>query len=69
MRIRYFVTVLGFAALAGCGADTMSAAATSAAIKKQELQQGQQTLERAQQRIGQAMELQQQRADQAGERN
>jgi hypothetical protein len=69
MRIRNLVTVLGVAALAGCGADTLSAAATSAAIKKQELQQGQKTLERTQERIGQAMELQQQRADQAGDRN
>jgi hypothetical protein len=69
MTIRDLVAVLAIAALAGCGADSLSAAATGAAIKKQELQQGQKTLERAQERIGQAMELQQQRADQAGDRN
>jgi hypothetical protein len=47
----------------------MGTAATAASIKQQELQEGQKTLQRAQERIGQAVELQQQRADQAGDRN
>jgi hypothetical protein len=62
MNIKSLVLLLAVGALAGCGADTMSAAATAAAIKKQELQEGQKTLERAQERIGQAVELQNQRA-------
>jgi hypothetical protein len=47
--------------LAGCGVETASTAATAAVIKKQELEQGKKTLEQAQQKIGQAVELQQQR--------
>lgn len=69
MKFHGIVGLLALSALAGCGAETMSAAATAAVIKRQELQQGQQNLERAQQRIGQAMELQQQRADQGLERD
>jgi len=62
MKIRHLVTLLALAALAGCGADTMSAAATSAALKKQELEQGQKTMEQAKQRIDQAMQLERERA-------
>lgn len=69
MKFHGIVGLLALTALAGCGAETMGAAATAAVIKKQELRQGQQDLERAQQRIGQAMELQQQRADQGLERD
>jgi hypothetical protein len=47
------------AALAGGGADTMSATATAAAIKKQELEQGQKTLEQSRQKIEQAVQAQQ----------
>ena len=43
----YSAALLTLALLAGCGVDTMSAAATAAAIKKQELQQGQKTMEQA----------------------
>jgi len=56
--------LLTLALLAGCGVDTMSAAATAAAIKKQELQQGQKTMEQSKEKIGKAMELEQQRANQ-----
>jgi hypothetical protein len=69
MKIGTVVIVLALGALAGCGAETMGTAATAASIKKQELQEGQRTLERAQERIGQAMELQQQRAGQSLERD
>ena len=68
MTIRYLIAVFAFA-LAGCGAETMGAAATGAAIKKQELQQAQKTLEQSRAKIDQAMQLQQQRADQSAERN
>ena len=39
------------AALCGCGVETASTAATSAAIKKQELEQGKNTMKDAQQKI------------------
>ena len=48
-------------ALAGCGVETASSAATGAVIKKQEVEQGKKTLEAAQQKIGQAVEAQHQR--------
>jgi cellobiose-specific phosphotransferase system component IIA len=48
--------------LAGCGVETAGTAATSAAIKKQELDQGKKTMEQSQQKINEAMQLQQQRA-------
>jgi hypothetical protein len=51
------------AALAACGLDVASTAATGAAIKKQELEQGKKNMEQAQQKIDQAMQLQQQRSD------
>jgi hypothetical protein len=49
-------------ALAACGVETASTAATSATIKKQELDQGKQSMERAQEKINQAVQAQQQRA-------
>jgi len=61
---RYSAALLTLALLGGCGADTMSAAATAAALKKQELQQGQKTMEQSKEKIGKAMELEQQRANQ-----
>ena len=50
------------AALAGCGLETASTAATAASIKKQEMQEGKKTMERAQQKIDGAMQQAQQRA-------
>jgi hypothetical protein len=50
------------AALAGCGVETAGTAATAAAIKKQELEQGKKTLEQAQQKVQQSVELEQSRA-------
>ena len=49
-------------ALTGCGVETASTAATAAAIKKQELQEGQKTMQRAQQKIDAATQQMQQRA-------
>ena len=56
--------VLAFiaAALAGCGVETASTAATAASIKKQELEEGKKTMQRAQQKIDGAMQQVQQRA-------
>ena len=47
-------------ALSGCGLDSASSAATAAALKKQELEQGKKTMDQMQQKIGQAMEQVQQ---------
>jgi curli biogenesis system outer membrane secretion channel CsgG len=49
-------------ALAGCGVEAVGTAATGAAIKKQELEQGQKTLQQAQQKIDASMQQMQQRA-------
>jgi hypothetical protein len=50
------------AALAGCGVETASTAATAASIKKQEVEQGQRTMQQAQERIGAAANQMQERA-------
>ena len=55
--------------LSACGVETAGTAATGAAIKKQELEQGRKTMEQMQQKIDQANLQAQQRSDQAsGER-
>ncbi len=54
------IFLIAAAALAGCGVETASTAATAAALKKQELEQGKKTLEQSQQKIGNAMEQMQQ---------
>lgn len=54
--------------LAACGVETASTAATAGALKKQEIEQGQQTMEQARQRIDAATQQLQQRADQAAEK-
>ena len=55
------------AALAGCGVEVATTAATVAAAKKQEIEQGKKTMEQMQQNIGKAMEQTEQRAQRAGE--
>ena len=60
------LVVLMAAALAGCGVDTATTAATGASIKKQEVEEGKRTQDRAQQKIDQMQEQMQQRAQQAG---
>ena len=49
-------------AVTGCGVDMASTAATAGSIKKQELQEGQKTMQRAQEKIDGAMQQTQQRA-------
>jgi len=60
--MRMIVAIAVAAALAGCGVETASTAATAASLKKQEMQQGQKTMERAQQKIDGAMQQLQERA-------
>jgi len=63
-RITTLIAALAVASLAGCGLDAVGGAATGAAIKKQELEQGKKTMQQAQQKIDQAMQLQQQQQQQ-----
>ena len=56
--------IAALATFAGCGVETATTAATSAAIKKQEVEQGKNTMEQAKQKIDKAMEQTQQRAQQ-----
>jgi hypothetical protein len=60
--MRTLIVLALAAGLAGCGLETASTAATAASIKKQELQEGKKTMERAQQKIDGAMQQAQQRA-------
>ena len=53
-------------ALCACGVETVGTAATGAAIKKQELEQGRKTMDQMQQKIDQASLQSQQRAEQGG---
>ena len=52
------------AALAGCGVETATTAATGAAIKQQEVDQGKKTMEQAKQKMEQAVQQTQNRAEQ-----
>ena len=62
--MRHAILTLVFAALAGCGVETATTAATVAAIKKQEIEQGKKTMEQAQQKIEQAtQQMQRARAE------
>ena len=65
--MRKIIAVVAVAALVGCGAETATTAATAAAVKKQEIEQGRNTMERMQQNIGKAMEQTQQSAERADE--
>lgn len=53
--------------LAACGVETAGTAATGAAIKKQELEQGKKTMEQVQEKIEQANQQTQRRADRSAD--
>jgi outer membrane biogenesis lipoprotein LolB len=61
--MRQIVTFVAAALLAGCGVETATTAATVAAAKKQEIEQGKKTVDQMQQNIGKAMEQTQQSAE------
>ncbi len=65
--MRQIIFLAAVAVLAGCGVETASTAATAAAVKKQEIEQGKKTMEQMQQNIGKAMEQTQQSAERADE--
>ncbi len=66
--MRQLIVVFAIAALAGCGIETATTAATGAGIRKQEMKEGKKTMEWAQQKIDQALQQTQQRAEKDGER-
>jgi curli biogenesis system outer membrane secretion channel CsgG len=65
--MKTILVIVATAALAGCGVETATTAATVASIKKQELEQGQKTMQQAQQKIDASMQQLQQRAAGTGE--
>jgi prefoldin subunit 5 len=64
--MRHLVLASALIVLAGCGVDTATTAATGASIKKQEMEEGKRSQERAQQKIDKMQEQMQDRAQQAG---
>jgi hypothetical protein len=61
--MKTILVLVATAALAGCGVETATTAATAAAIKKQELEQGQKMMQQTRQKIDATMQQVQQRAD------
>ena len=61
-----FVAALAMVFLAACGVETAGTAATGAAIKKQELEEGKRTQQRANQKIDQATKQMQESAQKRG---
>ena len=59
--MKTFLVIVATAALAGCGVEAVGTAATAASIKKQELEQGQKTMQQTQQKIDAAVQQMQQR--------
>ncbi len=51
--MKRIVSTLLFLSVCGCGLETVGTAATSASMKKQELEEGQRTMERVENRIEQ----------------
>jgi hypothetical protein len=64
--MRMIFALFALSTVAACGVETVGTAATGAAIKKQELEQGQATMQQMQQRIDDMNRQAQQRAEQAG---
>jgi peptidoglycan hydrolase CwlO-like protein len=58
---------LAASVLTACGVETAATAASGAAIKKQEMEQAQKTLQQAQEEIDAAVQNMHQRADAAGQ--
>jgi ribosomal protein L44E len=61
-----FVAALAAAFLTACGVETAGTAATAAAIKKQELEEGKRTQQRANEKIDQATKAMQDSAQKRG---
>jgi hypothetical protein len=63
--MRRVLVIFMAAALAGCGVETATTAATVAVAKKKEMEQGKKTMEQMQKDLGKAMEQTQQNAQRA----
>lgn len=61
-----WIVVVACGVLVGCGVETVGTAATSAQLKKQELEEGKKTQQRAQQKIDQATQQMQESAQKRG---
>ena len=66
MRTVLICMIVLSSALAGCGVETATTAATGAAIKKQELEEGKRTQQRTQQKIDDATKAMQDSAQKRG---
>ena len=66
--MKTLLVIVATAALAGCGVETATTAATAAAIKKQELEQGQKTMQQMQQKIDATMQQAQQRTAESADK-
>ena len=64
--MKLLLPLLAVLLISACGVETVGTAATGAALKKQELQEGKKTMEQMQQKIDQAAQQSQERAAQAG---
>ena len=64
--MKHLILASALTMLVGCGVDTATTAATGASIKKQEVEEGKRTQDRAQQKIDKMQEQMQQRAQEAG---
>jgi outer membrane lipoprotein-sorting protein len=63
--MRSIIVLVVIAALAGCGVETATTAATVAAAKQKEIEQGKKTMNQVQQNLDKAMEQTQQSAERA----
>ena len=59
--MKALLVIVATATLAGCGVETATTAATAASIKKQELEQGKNTMQQSRQKIDAAVQQMQQR--------
>lgn len=64
--MKFWLTMAVLLAVSACGVETVGTAATGAAIKKQELEQGKKTMEQMQNKLDQANQQTLQRTETAG---
>ena len=63
--MRSIIVLVAIVALAGCGVETATTAATVAAAKQKEVEQGKKTMNQVQQNLDKAMEQTQQSTERA----
>ena len=66
--MKSLLVVLAILVLAACGVETATTAATSAVIKKREMEQARKTMDQAKQKVDQATQQMMERAAQAEEK-